>query len=179
MAELNFFQSIFCKGSVNIYKSESDENALDDFDGTLNLEDKSNNIPNISNESLVVNSFFESDLGGDISFELDSSASNQVYKTDFVSDTISNNVDLHKEPVVSGFIFDDVDENDANGFNINLNVVDDKTIDEIDDNALNLIEKLKSDGIEKEREKEALKSKNQEIYEKVTKVESEIDLPLL
>ncbi len=181
MSKLNFFQSIFCKGDVNIYISaEEEEEINDDFEFSLKLEEKSSEILHTEDTPLITNALIEEDVKDGLSFDLNNNLNdNQVFKTDFVSDTIKSDIDLHKEPIVSGFIFDDIDDNDAEGFNMDIKVTSDKSIEEIDDNALNLIERLKSDGIEKEREKEAIKNKNQEIYEKVAKVDSEIDMPLL
>ncbi len=186
MAELNFFQSIFCIGDVNIYESEEDKkNTLENLvteniEIDNDLETKEVDVEVSENNDLIKASFMEDNKDDAISFDFSNNVSkdNQVYKTDFTDDNVET-MDLTKTPIVSGLIFDDADDLDGTGFDFTYQEKEKEPVEEIDASALNLIEKLKSDGIEKERAKQAIQSKNQEIYKNETKLESVVDMPLL
>ncbi len=175
MNNKTFFQKIFCKKEVNTYvveKEEIDENLefSEKFETILPTEIKNEVVeekPEIKLESFSLENVINDSKGVGLSTGL------------MGSDIINENrgFDINKAPVVSGLIFDDVQDSDNQHFVVtNKNEIEDTPL-EIDDDANSLIEMLKNEGIEKEKEKEKRMKVEEELSDRV--VESEIDMPML
>lgn len=88
------------------------------------------------------------------------------------------NMDLSKTPIVSGLIFEEQDDKDSIGFDFkNTMEKQEEEIQQLDEDAIELIEMLKNQKIEKEHEIEELKKASEGAN--VKNVEYDIDIPLL
>lgn len=181
--EKSFFQKIFCKGEVNIYVSEveEDDDDIDTFEkvsmslsGGGTKSEVSFNSDLISDDDLQEGGVDLSKGGIDLT-KGGVNASTGMTGTDEIN--TNRNIDVLKEPVVSGLIFEDVDEQDNQNFVVTSQSMDSEDEQGIDEEAQSLINMLKNEGLEKEKEREKLKRVDEQFKEKV--VESEIDMPLL
>ncbi|MFV0394407.1 MAG: hypothetical protein ACK5LC_08420 [Coprobacillaceae bacterium] len=176
MPELNFFQSIFCKDRVNIYISE-EENDIDNIIKTsFSLE---NNDKTEDMFSKIITQKDEDIFDLSNKLESDNKGISSYYGRT-VEDEINEhrNINIDKVPIVSGFIFDDINETDSRGFEFNKKEDGKFLFDtDIDNDTNSLIEKLKNDSTQ-QKESIELKSKEQ-LYKKDAILESDIDIPLL
>ncbi len=171
----SFFQKIFCSGDVNIYVNENQNVDENDVAESLiaNLSEESNNLftNNIFTNDIDSKDPIENGIGAFDSGNISTISVDTDYEE-------QKKYDALKQPIVSGFIFEDQDAQDAMDFEVKSAVVEKDENQTLDEEAVNLIEMLKNEGIEKEKEAEKRQQEfKAELQE--NKVESEIDMPLL
>lgn len=178
MAEFNFFQSIFCKDGANKYEVDTVyDNTNESEEKVVNIVENDDDLSDFFNTAPSIEDNISLDFSNKLKFD-ETDAKTSIMGAKLVDENEYRTVNMEKTPEVSGFIFDDIDENDGKSFSFNK-AVENKSIEDVDNSAVELIEKLKNDGIEKERMLQEKKNKEIELKSKDVKVESEIDMPLL
>ncbi len=193
MAGKSFFQDIFCAGEVNEYVRKIDndaeaedkleEVAMNIFSHDVVVNEEKNIINDVDIKSDITNKKVDESLGvvfnSDIMVEdeHDISGFNHVGVTGATgmqgSKEINNNrnIDINMEPVVSGLIFDEKNDNDESGFFVKPQAISDVPIEEDSSDPIELINMLMQEGVKEE--------KSHTYYEEPKKVESEVDLPFI